>query len=89
MEIEHDREGRRFVKQLPEGKAELTYAEDDGVLDLQHTFVPSAARGKGVGGSLAARAFDHARAEGLKVRPTCPFVQGWVKRNPERADLVA
>lgn len=88
MEIQHDRDGQRFLKRLPEGEAELTYAEEDGVLDLQHTFVPSASRGRGVGGSLAAHAFGHAREKGLRVRATCHFVQGWLKRNPGQGDIV-
>ena len=37
-------------------------------------------------------AFTHteidARARGLKVRPLCPFIRGWIKRHDDYADLV-
>ena len=31
----------------------------------------------------------HARAEGAKIIPLCPYAAAWLKRHPEYADVVA
>ncbi len=67
----------------------LGYVVEDGVIDLQHTVVMPSHRGQGLAGLLAERAFEDARAQGLRVLPTCPFVAGWVSDHPEVAELVA
>ncbi|HWK19586.1 MAG TPA: GNAT family N-acetyltransferase [Microbacteriaceae bacterium] len=66
----------------------LSYEVADGVIDLQHTVVQPSHRGQGLAGLLAERAFDDARAQGLRVIPSCPFIAGWVPDHPEVADLI-
>ncbi len=66
----------------------LGYELHEGVIDLQHTVVMPEHRGQGIAGMLAERAFEDARAQGLKVIPTCPFVLGWTKDHPEVADML-
>lgn len=66
----------------------LAYRLDGGVIDLQHTVVLPSHRGQGLAGLLAERAFEDARAQGLRVIPSCPFIAGWVPDHPEVADLV-
>jgi predicted GNAT family acetyltransferase len=31
---------------------------------------------------------DQARADGVLVRPICPFIKEWIARHPDYADLV-
>ena len=84
MTVEHDQTGERFFVTLPDGEAELVYGEfGDGILDLQHTEVPASARGEGVADALVRAALAFARARGLKVVATCPYVQRWLKAHPE------
>jgi predicted GNAT family acetyltransferase len=79
----------RFAATVKGGEAKLLYARPDPkTIDLQHTEVPSEARGHHVAESLAAAAFAYARQSGLKVIPTCPFVRQWLLRHPEERDLV-
>ena len=66
----------------------VTYELGDGTIDLQHTVVLPTHRGQGLAGMLAKRAFEDARAQGLKVIPTCPYVLGWTKDHPDFADLL-
>jgi uncharacterized protein len=56
---------------------------------LLHTNVFDEFEGKGVGGSLARAALDDLRAKGMKVRPFCSFVAGWIRRHPDYLDVVA
>ena len=90
MQVEHERERKRFMVVTDSGEAQLTYAEPrPGVLDLQHTFVPPEARNQGVANALAESAFDYAREQGLKIIPSCAFVRAWLAENPQHKDLVA
>jgi predicted GNAT family acetyltransferase len=66
--------------------AEYTLLHDSIV--LPHTVAPDAFAGKGVGSALAQAALGYARAHGLKVKPICPFMAGYIKKHPEWQDLV-
>lgn len=79
---------QRFERDTDHGTAVLSYRRDGDHLLLTHTEVPEAAEGDGHGGALVRAAFDHARREGLRVVPICPFVAAWVERHPDQADLV-
>ena len=89
IEIAHAPEHSEFVALDETGQiGVLQYVLADGVIDLQHTVVQPVAEGRGVGSALVVAALDHARAEGLRVLPTCPFVPAVIRRHPEYADLV-
>jgi predicted GNAT family acetyltransferase len=89
MPVEHDIEHHRFLVQRPEGKGELLYRRlAPRLIDLLHTEVSPGLRGQGVADALAAAAIAFARDSGEKIIPTCPFVQKWLARHPEAADLV-
>lgn len=83
-------EGReRFEAEVDGGLALLTYAEMDGKLALLHTEVPPELEGRGLGGRLVETALRHARDQGQKVLPFCPFVKTYLERHPEYQDLAA
>jgi uncharacterized protein len=88
-DVTHNAAAGRFEARTEHGLAQLQYAVRGDVLDLAHTTVPAEAEGRGVGAALAKAALDHARREGVKVIPSCPFVATYVKRNKQYADLVA
>jgi predicted GNAT family acetyltransferase len=67
----------------------VTYRLHDPVITFIHTEVDPAFSGEGLGARLATGALDSARERGLKVKPLCPFIASYIKRNPEYADLVA
>jgi predicted GNAT family acetyltransferase len=73
-----------------EGHTEvLTYREAAGRVMLNHTEVPPELRGRGIADALARAALVDVRQRRLLVRPLCPFVQAFMKRHPEYADLMA
>jgi predicted GNAT family acetyltransferase len=63
----------------------LVYRLQDENLILEHTFVPDAARGRGLGGMLVSAAVERAIARDLTVVPQCPFVLAWLRKHPDRA----
>jgi uncharacterized protein len=54
-----------------------------------HTVVRQEYEGRGVGSAIARFALDDARARGLRVRPLCPYIRGWLDRHPEYGDLIS
>jgi predicted GNAT family acetyltransferase len=90
MLIEHDLRTHRFTAEVSSGTATLSYAPaGDEVLDLFSTYVPPADRGRNVGAQLVEAALSYARAHGLRVIPTCWYVNLWIRRHPEHTDLLA
>ena len=90
MQIVHDPAGHRFAAELASGTATLAYAPaGEGVMDFYSTYVPAAERGRGVAGHLVEAGLAWARAERLRVIPTCWFVAQWIRAHPEHADLQA
>jgi predicted GNAT family acetyltransferase len=88
--IRHEPSAQRFVADVDGVTAYINYRElPNGTLDLHHTFVPPAARGAGIASQLTAHALNHARALGVSVVPTCPFVAAFIRRRPEYRDLVS
>ncbi len=54
---------------------------------LSRTEIDPALKGQGLGGRLVQGALDHVRGLGLSVLPVCPFVQAWMAKHPDYADL--
>lgn len=86
--VDNEAAGRFEIHAPDGGTPQLQYVRRDGVVQLVHTEVPEALEGRGYGAALAKAALDAARAAGLKVVPTCPFVRTYIRRHPEYADLV-
>ncbi len=66
----------------------IAYQVDGTVITMVHTEVLPAYEGQGVAGRLARYALDDTRQRGRHVRPVCPYVDAWIKRHPDYADLV-
>ena len=78
----------RYAARLPGigEEAELVYNHrGEGVISADHTGVPPAAEGHGVGAALVRRMVEDARAKGWTIVPRCPFVAAQAKRHPEWA----
>jgi len=78
----------RFEVTLGGETAFAEYSLLHDALVLPHTVVPDAFAGKGVGSALAKAALAYAREHGLKVKPICPFIAGYINKHPEQQDLV-
>jgi uncharacterized protein len=78
----------RFELTVDGRTALIAYQPMEGGRVFVHTEVPQALEGRGVGGRLVKGALEQMRARGLKVRPDCPFVRGWLDRHPGYEDLI-
>ena len=77
----------RFELALDGGTAFATYRRVGDVLVIPHTEVPAELEGHGYGSALVRGVLELARAQGLKVRPACPFVVDYLRRHPEYEDV--
>ena len=81
--------GERYVLVRDGVEAELTFNDlpgDKRVTD--HTRVPEALGGQGVGTFLVERAVKDAREEGKTIVPQCWFVRQQIDRHPEWQDVL-
>ena len=70
-------------------EAEMTYSRASPTLIIiDHTAVPDALRGRGVGQALVSRAVDDARKEGFRILPLCPFAKSQFERHRDWADVL-
>ena len=90
IELEDNGAKGRYLVRGPDGaEAEMTFTKvGESRLIIDHTGVPDAFRGQGVGVRLATRAVEDARAAGKTILPLCPFVAAQFKRHPEWADVL-
>lgn len=92
IEITHEPQGDRGRYHLLVDGAEageIDYRMDGDVRIFVHTGVRDAYEGQGLAGKLAKHVLDDARANGVKIGATCPYVRGYLERHPEEQDLLA
>jgi predicted GNAT family acetyltransferase len=82
--------GGRYIAELDGHIAEMTFSrKSPGLIAVNHTGVPEALRGKGVGQALALHAVEAARAGGWKIVPLCSFMRAQAERHPDWQDVIA
>jgi predicted GNAT family acetyltransferase len=87
---EDSAKGGRYVTGEPGQEAMMTFSRaSPKLIIIDHTEVPDAFRGQGVGVKLAEHAVEAARAGGWKVIPLCPFFKAQLQRHPEWQDIVS
>ncbi|WP_108484209.1 GNAT family N-acetyltransferase [Oceaniglobus ichthyenteri] len=85
---ETDSKGR-YATVVDGHEAEMTYSRvGASMIIIDHTGVPDALRGRGVGQALVRRGVEDARAEGRKIVPLCPFAKAQIARHPEWQDVL-
>lgn len=55
---------------------------------VTHTVTLPELRGRGLADRLVAHAVSVAAADGVRIRPLCPYVRSWLLGHPEHADIV-
>ncbi len=66
----------------------LSYIHEGERVVFDHTYVPDELRGRGLAAQLVRAALNEARQQRWTVVPRCSYVDTFIKRNAEFADLV-
>lgn len=81
--------GGRYSVTVDDHFAEMTYSRaGTSRIIIDHTAVPQALAGRGVGKALVAAAVMDARREALKIIPLCPFAKATLEKSPDWQDVV-
>lgn len=89
MELTRSRE--RIFVQGEDGRllAEITFPTgEDGVADINHTFVDESLRGQGVASQLVRAAAAELRAQGKRAKTSCWYAAQWFEKHPQEQDLL-
>lgn len=90
MHIQHDQALSRFSIDHGDHRSVLSYLmRGDDHVHFIRTWVAPAYRGSGYGAYLVKAGLDYAREHDLSVSTSCWFVEEFVARNPEYAELMA
>ncbi|CAG5124605.1 unnamed protein product [Candidula unifasciata] len=87
--VVHDKDKKCFYIKLeeassdqPEVLAKLEYEwVQPGLVEMFHTEVPPQHQGKGIAKVLATAAFDAFSEQGVQMRPTCTYLQKYLRDN--------
>jgi predicted GNAT family acetyltransferase len=81
--VRDNRAASRFEIDVDGQIAFLDYERKDNELAILHTEVPEPLRHQGLGTLLAKTAVATARAEGMRLKVLCKFVQAYRRSHPE------
>ncbi|MCO6025981.1 N-acetyltransferase [Prevotella cerevisiae] len=78
-------ENERIYAKDASGKiiAEITFPTENGIATINHTFVDSSLRGKGIANQLVQMAVNKILADGNKIAATCLYAIVWFQRHAE------
>ena len=79
-EVLHNASAQQYEIRVGDEMAGFTVA--------QPTEINEAFEGQGLASKLIQGAFDDIRERGLRIKPTCPYILGWLPKHPEYQDLV-
>lgn len=89
IELEESETKGRYVHRADGHEAEMTFSKaGPKLIIIDHTGVPDAFKGQGIGKQLVERAVADARADGKKIVPLCPFAAAQFDKHPEWADVL-
>ena len=89
LQIEHLPARGRFQAVVDGQTCVADYQLADGVMAITHTEVAPQLEGRGIAAALVQAVLDHARANGLKVRPLCSYARAYMRRHPDNDALLA
>ena len=80
---------KRFETAIDGHMAKVDYKVDGNTISFEHTTVPEALQGRGLGGQLVQACLASARERKMSVTPVCQVFVGYMKKRPETHDLLS
>lgn len=87
---ETETKGRYVYQEAGRPEAEMTFSKaGEHMLIVDHTGVPEAYKGEGVGRRLMTRVVEDARTNKKNILPLCPFAAAEFRKHPDWADVLS
>lgn len=81
--------GGRYVVSVDSHEAEMTFSRaGTTTIIIDHTGVPKALSGRGVGQALVKRGVEDARRDGVRIVPLCPFAKAQIEKHKDWQDVL-
>ena len=82
FDIKHDKQAKKFYVELNGDEGKLDYKKlSEDTLEYYSTFVPEKHRHQGIAGKITEEALEYAQENDYKVKPSCPFVDSYIRRH--------
>ncbi len=78
----------RFELHTDGATAIIGYSRDGDIISLDHTEVPDALAGRGIGSAIVKGALDSLKARNQKIRVRCSFIAKYIEKHPEYRELL-
>ncbi len=88
LEIEHNKENKRFIMDINGEIAFIEYFLRDEKMYLTHSEVPSQLRGRGIGKVLVEKAFEKLTEEEYKAVAVCSFIKAVASRSKKWDNII-
>ena len=66
----------------------IAYTRTGDIFSLDHTEVPDALAGRGIGSAIVKGTLDLLQARNQKIRVRCSFIAKYIEKHPEYRDLI-
>ena len=86
--VRHNTSGHRFELNVDGETVFAEYRLAPGPIVFHHTVTPPALRGQGLAARVVEAGLNYARADNLKVMPTCWYVADYIRTHPDFQDLL-
>lgn len=86
--IKHNNQEQRFEVHLEGHVGYMSYQLYEDRIEYDHTIVPKALGGRGIGTELVKYGLAYARVNHLHVIPTCSFVAAFINKHEVFQDLL-
>ena len=87
LKVINNEEASRFEVRFGDLVAFAAYKLSNNIITFTHTIVPIELEGQGIGRKLAETGLGYAHEHNLKVIPQCPFISGFIRKNPQYQPL--
>ena len=88
VDVVHNAAASRFEATVDGQLCVAGYVLADGVMQMNHTEVPSSLENRGIAADLVRAALAFAAANGFAVEPRCSYVRAYMRRHPESRALL-
>lgn len=79
----------RYEMDVDGNIAFVVYRWQNEIIVLEHTEVPQALAGRGIGSKLARAVLEDIARRGLHIKAECEFIAAFIDRNPNFSSLIA